>query len=469
MNPMPNVLFVLTDDQRFDTIGALGNSSIRTPHLDRLVGMGTTFTHAHIPSGPVGAICMPSRAMLHTGRTLFHLEDAGSSIPEEHTTMGECFRAQGYETFGTGKWHNGKESYQRSFSDGEHIFFGGMCDHWNVPCFHYDPGGTYASELVRTEAKGRNKTLKRIGGDHIEVSRHSSDILADATAEWIAGRGRETPWFAYLSFLAPHDPRTMPQEYLDMYPVEEIELPANFLGGHPYDTGALAIRDELLESFPRTPDAVKEHIAEYYAMITHLDACLGRVMKVLEDKGELEETLIVFTGDNGLAVGQHGLMGKQNHYEHSIRVPLIVSGPGVSKAARTDLPVYLLDIFPSLCEHLGFGIPSSVEGQSFAPVLKGEQAHGREVLYFAYADTLRSVKRGGVKYTRASVSNRAPIHRLYDVEADPWELTDLSGDPAYADLLAELKRELRVQADAWDDPQSRWGESFWGRVAVEDQ
>lgn len=468
MSTKPNVLLVLTDDQRFDTIGALGCEAIKTPHLDRLVEMGTSFTHAHIPSGMVGAICCPSRAMLHTGRSLFHIEDSGQQIPSDHTTMGECFRAQGYETFGTGKWHNGREAYHRSFTHGEHIFFGGMCDHWNVPCYHYDPTGKYDSTLLSCPTRGRNHTLKVRNADHIESGQHSSDILAGATAEWISERDGETPWFAYLSFLAPHDPRTMPQKYLDMYPVDEVGLPPNFMGGHPYDTGALKIRDEMLEEFPRTPDAVKEHIAEYYAMMTHLDDCLGRVMKVLEDRGELQDTLIVFTGDNGLAVGQHGLMGKQSHYEHSIRVPLIVSGPGVDQDATTDLPVYLFDIYSTLCEHLGWEVPASVEGHSFAPALKGADVSGRDVLFFAYADTLRSVKKGNFKYTRASVEGRAPIHRLYDVEADPWELRDLSEDPEHADLLASLKDELRIQADAWDDPESQWGQSFWGRVAVED-
>jgi len=247
-----------------------------------------------------------------------------------------------------------------------------------------------------------------------------------------------------------------------MYPAEEGELPPNLMGGHPYDTGALHIRDEKLEAFPRTPDAVRRHIAEYRAMITHLDDCLGRVLKVLEEKGELEQTLIVFTGDNGLAVGQHGLMGKQNHYEHSIRVPLIVSGPGVHAGVSTDLPVYLLDIFPSLCDHLDMEIPSSVEGQSFAPALKGGETSAREKLFFAYESTLRSVKKGAYKLTRAEVPERASIVRLYDVVSDPWELNDLSEDPDFQVLRKELEQDLRQLADEWDDPHSRWGKVFWG-------
>ena len=184
----------------------------------------------------------------------------------------------------------------------------------------------------------------------------------------------------------------------------------------------------------------------------------------MEEKGELDQTLIVFTGDNGLAVGQHGLMGKQNHYEHSIRVPLIVSGPGVQAGASTELPVYLLDVFPSLCEHLDLGVPASVEGHSFATVLKGGEAHARERLFFAYENTLRSVKKGAYKLTRAEVPERASIVRMYDVLEDPWERTDLSEDPAFQGLRQELERDLRELADEWDDTNSEWGQRFWGRV-----
>jgi arylsulfatase A-like enzyme len=197
-------------------------------------------------------------------------------------------------------------------------------------------------------------------------------------------------------------------------------------------------------------------------MITHLDDCLGRVLAVLEERGELEQTLIVFCGDNGLAVGQHGLMGKQNHYEHSIRVPLILSGPGIRAGQRVDTPVYLFDIFPSLCEHLGMKRPASVEGRSFAPLLKGETCETRDRLYFAYENSLRSVKNGRYKLTRAEVPGRASVVRLYDVETDPWELTDLSRDPGHQLLRAELERDLEELADQWDDRKTPWGRAFWG-------
>lgn len=170
----PNVLFLFTDDQRFDTVGALGNSAIQTPTLDRLAARGTVFTHAHIPCGTSGAVCMPSRAMLHSGRTLFHIEGAGQSIPDEHTTLGEAFRAQGYTTFGSGKWHNGPRAYHRSFSRGDEIFFGGMADHWNVPAFHYDPSGAYDAVRPWIEQWQTDNTVAYRRCDHINAGTHSS-------------------------------------------------------------------------------------------------------------------------------------------------------------------------------------------------------------------------------------------------------------------------------------------------------
>ena len=263
----PNILLFFADDQRFDTIRALGNPRIHTPNLDRLAARGCAFTHAHIPCGTHGAICMPSRAMLHTGRTLFHLHDSGSSIPAEHTMLGEALRERGYATWGAGKWHNGRESFNRSFDDGDEIYFGGMADHWNVPAYHYDASGKYDKRLpyiADPPSFGNNEVAWR-DCDHIHAGRHSSEILADAAVDYIERAGTsDSPFFAYVALLAPHDPRTMPQRFLEMYPAEDMPLPPNFLGGHPFDNGALRIRDELLARFPRAPEEIRRHQAEYY-------------------------------------------------------------------------------------------------------------------------------------------------------------------------------------------------------------
>lgn len=456
----PNVLFFFTDDQRFDTIAALGNPHVRTPNMDRLVARGTTFTHAHIPGGTSGAVCMPSRAMLHTGRTLFHLHGAGESIPTEHTLLGEHLRSQGYHTFGTGKWHNGHESFARSFGAGAEIFFGGMDDHWNVPAFNFDPTGQYASTFQECPDPFRSKAVRTRRGDHVTAGKHSSELFADAAVDYLDRYRWESPLFMYISFMAPHDPRIMPEAYRQMYDPAEMPLPASFMGGHPFDNGALKIRDELLADFPRDPAEVQEHIADYFAMITHLDAQIGRVLDALEGSGQAENTVVVFAGDNGLALGQHGLMGKQNLYEHSVRVPLILAGPGVPQNRRSDALVYLLDIFPSLCELLNMATPESVEGHSLVPLMNGESEGVREALPLAYTELQRGVRTRQHKLIEYHVDGRRTT-QLFDVGADPHELRNLAHAPEMADTLSGLREKLVRQRDASGELDTPWGAQFW--------
>lgn len=461
MAQKPNIVLFFTDDQRFDTIAALGNPTIRTPNMDRLVARGTAFTRAHIPCGTSGAVCMPSRAMLHTGRTLFHLDGAGERIPAEHTTLGEALGAAGYRTFGIGKWHNGREAYQRSFQDGDEIFFGGMTDHWNVPAYHYDPTGHYDSVLNEVKQPMQSNAVTERPCDHIQPGRHSSEIFCDAAINYLERYDGGDPFFLYLAFLAPHDPRTMPQAYRDMYDPDAIELPPNFMGGHPFENGDLHGRDEKLAPFPRTPDDTRRQIAEYYAMITHLDAQLGRVLDALERQGLAENTIIVFAGDNGLALGRHGLFGKQNCYEHSVRIPLILAGPGIPQGERREGYVYLLDIFPTLCELIGIEPPASVEGQSFAGALRDPDAITRETLYFAFTQYQRGVKNDRFKLLEYVVNGRHNMTQLFDLATDPHELNNLAADPGHAGVLGELRAELVRCSRDWNDRESRWGQVFW--------
>jgi arylsulfatase A-like enzyme len=203
----PNIVFFFTDDQRFDTIAALGNSDIITPNMDRLVKMGTSFTHAHIPCGTSGAVCMPSRAMLHTGRTLFHLQGEGQSIPKEHTTLGESLREAGYRTFGTGKWHNGTESYARSFSDGAEIMFGGMGDHWNVLACDFDSSGRYADRVPMVMNPYANRNITMAPRPKVKHGVHSTELFGQATMDFLQHYNEENPYFIYLSFMAAHHAR----------------------------------------------------------------------------------------------------------------------------------------------------------------------------------------------------------------------------------------------------------------------
>jgi arylsulfatase A-like enzyme len=412
-----NILFILADDMRRDTIAALGNAHISTPNLDKLVKKGTAFTRAYIQGSMSGAVCMPSRAMIMTGRSFFKtpLDMQGQVV------LGELLRQAGYVTYGIGKWHNGPPSWLRSFDNGNAILFGGMANHYDVP-FDVPVGG------------GRFRKRKARG-------RHSSEVITDAAIDFLknqAGKGQNAgkPFFLYVAFTAPHDPRDAPPRFREMYYKKKPPLPKNFLPQHPFDNGELVGRDEDLAPWPRTPEVIQDQLAEYYALITHLDEQIGRIFQALEESGELENTIIIFAADNGLALGSHGLIGKQSVYEHSVGVPLLFAGPGISKNQRRDALVYLLDIFPTVCELNSVAAPKNLEGKSLAKVIAGEQGNVRDSLYFNYKNLQRAVYKDGWKLICYPQINR---QQLFHLEDDPDELHDLSGQPEQAKRIAELK------------------------------
>jgi len=429
----PNIVIFYTDDQRYDTIGALGAPQVKTPNLDGLVRRGTAFTHAHIMGSMSGAVCIPSRASLMTGRTLFHLQKQGQTIPREHTMLPETLRRAGYATFGVGKWHNNPASYARCFDAGGPIFFGGMTDQNRIPVSDFDPTGRYPQQ-----------------SRHV-VEQFSSELFSDSAIRFVQGHKGDKPFFLYVAYTAPHDPRTPPKPFADLYPPDRIELPPNFMPQHPFDNGEMRVRDELLASFPRTPEEIRKHIADYYGMISHVDAQIGRVLKALDDRGYNDNTLVIFAGDNGLAVGRHGLMGKQNLYEHSIRVPLIMAGPGIPRDTRTDGLCYLLDIHPTLCDLLGIAAPATVEGTSLVPLLRKPASQVRDSLFYAYREFQRGIRRDDWKLIRYCVQGRQTT-QLFNLKDDPWELRNLATDPAQSDRIRQLTTLMKQRMKQIDDP-----------------
>ena len=420
----PNILFFFTDDQRFDTIGALGNEHIITPNMDWFVRNGTTFTNAYIMGSMSGAVCVPSRAMLMTGRTLFHLEDTGKVIPENHIALPEVLQEAGYTTFHTGKWHQDPQAFARCFSAGAKVFFGGMSDHYKVPVRDFDPTGKYPKQKI-----------------YQDEGKHSSELFSDAAIEFLHSYRDDKPFFVYIAYTAPHDPRHMPEKYLDMYDPTRITLPKSFLPEHPFDNGDMKTRDEKLAGWPRTPEEVRKHIAAYYAMITHVDAQIGRVLAALKETGHAENTIIIFFGDNGLAVGRHGLMGKQNIYDHSVHVPLVICGPGIGKDQKRNAFCYLLDIYPTVCELIGVTIPSSVEGCSLAPIIGRPKRQIRDSLFFAYKDFQRGIRDERYKLIEYFVNGKRTT-QLFDLQSDPWEINNLAQSAKYIQHLRRLRKEL---------------------------
>ena len=456
---MKNVLFILTDDQRYDALGVMGNKDIITPNIDRLAASGTVFTQAHIPCGTSAAICMPSRAMINSGRPLFSLEGCGENIPSSHTTLAEVFKNAGYDTYGTGKWHNGPPSFSNGFMGGDNIFFGGMWDHWNVPVNRYDPTGKYDNVINFTANFTRTNNTMKVRCDKFNPGIHSSELLTGTAVSYLNSRSHDKPFFLYLSYLAPHDPRTMPQKFKDMYDPDALCLPPNYMGQHPFAFGVEHIRDEVLASYPRNEKEIRKHLADYYAMITHLDYEIGRLLDDLHDKGLFDDTIIVFASDNGLALGSHGLMGKQNLYEHSVRIPLIMAGGGIPNGMKIDQYVYLMDIFPTLCDLCGLPIPSSVESKSFAPMFgsSGYATHGS--LYFVYTGLIRGVK--DEKFKFIEYRNHAKEFQLFDLQNDPHEINNLYGNPMYADTVHRMKKLMSEKRIEWNDFEHAASQAFW--------
>lgn len=420
-----NVLFLLTDDQSFSTINALGNKEVSTPNIDKLVHAGTTFSHASIMGSYNGAVCLPSRAMLLTSKYIQNLDaSAPGMIASDMQTLPELFKNSGYSTFGTGKWHNSAPSYAKSFTHGGNIFMGGMSNHLKVPLHDFTENGTYTKAAARYENK------------------FSSQLFSEAAVDFIENYNEEDPFFMYVSFSSPHDPRMAPKEYADKYNTEEITLPENYMPQHPFHNGEIIIRDENLLPFPRTEEGVRGEIAAYYAMISEVDARIGNVIKALEDKGELENTIIVFTGDNGLAVGQHGLLGKQNVYDHSVRVPLVISGPGINKGERTNTLCYLQDIFPTLCELTGVEVPEDLDGVSLKPALDNPDTSVRNSVFYMYKNFQRAVRKDDWKLIQYLVKGEKTT-QLFNLKNDPLEMNNLSAKPEYKEKVEELNVELK--------------------------
>ena len=428
MSSRPNVLFMIAADHRWDAIGGMGDPTVKTPTMDSLMARGTTFRQTHIMGSLVGAVCVPSRAAVLTSANLFR--SGGNQINRDLAVWPQVMREAGYHTFFSGKWHNDRQTFTDSFEDGAKIFFGGMSDQYKVPVFDFDPTGKYPEDA------------RYIG------EKFSTELFTDATVQFLQDYDATDPFFVYLSFTSPHDPRTAPGEYATMYSPEDIPVPENFVPEQPFDNGEMRIRDEVLAPFPRTPEIVQQHIADYYGMITHMDAEMGRVLQTLEATGHLENTIIIYTADHGLAVGQHGLLGKQNLYNHSIHVPSIFAGPGIPEGETVDALTYLYDVFPTVCDLTDVACPGTTEGYSLVPLMNGHVERIRATVFAAYRDIQRTITDGRWKLIRYYVSEETGAGtdciQFFDLEQDPWETTNLADLPEHADLIRSLAADMQM-------------------------
>ncbi len=394
----PNVLFLFTDDQRADTISALGNPHIHTPHLDTLSKNSFVFRNAYCLGSNAGAVCFPSRNMLLSGRDYFQFRrKRGNRLP----------RAKRYaRNFASAK----KPNFPQSMNEAGY--------------FTYHHGKKNNTALEIHKKFDISKYIKP-NDNQVRLSGQPGKQIVNEAIEFVSNHKKKDtkqPFFMYLAFSTPHDPRVAVKKFRDQYDPAKIPLPKNYMPVHPFDNGEMTVRDEKLAPWPRTKTEVRKQLHDYYSSITGLDHHIGRLLAHLKKSGQYENTIIIFSSDHGLAIGSHGLMGKQSIYEHSMKAPLFMTGPGIKKGS-SDALVYLLDIFPTTCDLVDATIPEGLTGKSLKPIMTGKKKSVRDSLFTSYKEVQRAVRDDRWKLIRFPHINKTV---LFDLKNDPDELIDLS-------------------------------------------
>jgi arylsulfatase A-like enzyme len=430
----PNILFIFADDMAWEGVRACSGIDIDTPHLDRLAGRGTIFTHAYNSGAWHGAVCVASRTMLNTGLQLWDAKHHEKNLKKEYQEKGRTWSQRlskaGYTTCFAGKWHV-KMDPPKIFDITRNI----------RPGMPGTVGKAY-NRPIEGQPDPWNPADPSVGG-FWKGGKHWSEVLADdfeTMLDQVKDGGK--PWFMYIAFNAPHDPRQSPREHLDKYPLKRIKLPADYQPIYPHceEMGAgRKLRDERLAPFPRTPFAVKTHRREYFALISHTDAQIGRILAALEKSGLADNTIIAFTADHGLACGHHGLLGKQNMYDHSVRVPFLIAGPNIPSKKKVSAPVYLQDIMPTSLELAGAGVDDDIAFSSVLPHLTGK-GKLRPAIFGAYMESQRMVTSGNKKLI---LYPKAKVARLFDLASDPLEKSDLIGRPDALKTARSLFKTLQ--------------------------
>ena len=473
----PNFIFIYTDDQRFDAFGIMSNGNVITPNLDELAKSGAILTNVYNMGGYHGAVCVASRSMMISGKSIWKAkQEVDSNNKDENNAILNSWpvilKNNGYRTYMTGKWHINLP-VNKLFDVVKNP----------KPGMPKDKGSEYNKQLKLWENEsnqledlsdympiGYNRPINEndnswrpddsIFGGFWEGGKHWSEVIKDDAIEFINdSQNFQNPFFMYLAFNAPHDPRQAPKKFLNLYPIEKISIPVNYSPAHPYmyEIGnGPGLRDEALAPYPRSKYSVKKHIQEYYAIITHLDEQVGKIISHLENKKLLENTYIIFTSDHGLSVGQHGLLGKQSLYDHSIRVPMIISGPKIKANSSFNSDVYLQDIVPTTLDLANISIPDEMDFRSFYKLLiNGKKEKIHNAIYGTYGccgneyfDYQRMIRKDDYKLIFFPQNKRM---EFYNLGLDPYETTNLIDKNKNNKLIALMYEELiKIQHDLGD-------------------
>lgn len=436
----PNILWICTDQQRWDTIGALGNEHIRTPNMDKLCAEGVAFTHAHCQN----PICTPSRASFMTGmypRYLNACKNGTEDWANEAPLVTKTLAAAGYDCGLAGKFHltAAHNRIEPRLDDGYRVF------HWSHHPHDSWPEGHAYNDWLTAQGLEYGPLKKKSGGG-IPVKYHQTTWCADRAIDFMREK-RNGPWLFSYNCFDPHPPLDPPREYLDRIDLDSLPLP-DWTEEDLQEEKSLAKAGVQFQSKATRRDAKKARsdLAKYWAMIELIDDQVGRMLKALEDTGQRENTVVIFTSDHGHMIGDHGLTAKGcRFYEGLVRVPLIMSWPEkFPKGLRSDALVELTDITPTLLELAGLPPSAEMHGRSLLRQLMGESGSDehREFVRCTYTETLQGSPSWGtmIRDRRHKLCNYHGTGRgqLFDLQADPNEHRNLWQSAEHADIKAQL-------------------------------
>lgn len=390
----PNILFIESDDQSNQAVGAFGYPHVITPNIDRLVAEGVSFTSAYNMGCWSPAVCVPSRTMLFYGKYLWDSQ----KINKQHApkSMPELLKENGYTTYMTGKWHA-----------------------WGKP----------VNQLFDSVGSIQPGQLKSYNTDE----GHVTDITGQEAVAFIENYQADNPYFLYVAFNAPHVPRQTEDRYYDLYPADEMPLPPSVQPG-PLNAN---VKYNYTQA-PLSLQTMKNRRQQNNAMVTHMDDRIGDILDALKASGDYENTIIVFMSDHGISFGENGVAGKVCLYEPSVTAPLVIRAPGLPKEKQVSDRVYLQDIYPTLLDYLDIEPPAFMAFESLIPLMN-DAPNPRESIYLAMFDDQRGVIAGDDKLIWYPKSGDM---ELYDLKRDPWETTNLIDEQATAQKLRQLVPQL---------------------------
>ena len=460
--PRPNILFIMTDDHAAHAMGCYGSVINQTPHLDRIAQDDMRFNNCFCTN----ALCEPSRATILTG-TYNHINEVttiGAHLDNRQENVAKILQRNGYQTAIVGKWHlgQGEAHWPTGFDD------------WNIL---QGQGPYFDPEMVRN-------------GEKVQYEGYTTDLITDLSLEWLKERDKEKPFFLMYHHKAPHRPWDPDDKHADMYEGLDIPTPDTFDDDYSNRAAAagaaqMTVAEHLTERDLKQPvpqgltPAEEKHwkyqryIKDYLRCVASVDDNVGRVLDYLDDESIADDTMVIYTSDQGFFLGDHGWYDKRFMYEESLRMPFIIRYPRsiAPESVNNDI-ITNVDFAATFLDYADINQPDHFQGRSFRPLLEGSTPENwPEIMYYRYWMHLAHhhvYAHYGVRTHRHKLiyyyadalgqpgtidESKPPEWELFDLEEDPNELNNVYHDPAYAEIAAELRRQLRrLQEEVQDAP-----------------